>query len=144
MLNTEPYIIVAEDDTDDVLFLKDELSQLCPKINCLHFLDGGQVVDYLTACPEDQHPGLIVIDYKMPVLSGADLLAFLRSQDRFRPIVKVVWTSSPRLDEHLQCLALGADIFSVKPSDTVEWRQFGEKIAGQITADLQRKSTSQD
>jgi CheY-like chemotaxis protein len=139
MLNTEPYIIIAEDDEDDVLFLKDELSHLCPKIDCLHFSDGGKAVDYLNACPEDNHPRLIVIDYNMPFVSGADLLEFLRSQDRFKPIIKAVWTSSPRLDEHLQCLALGADLFFVKPSSTVEWRQFAEKIAEQITAEHPRR-----
>jgi two-component system response regulator len=129
MLPANCYVLLAEDDEDDVLFFREEFSHHCPSVEILHFTDGKEVIDFLAGCPLESEPALLLLDYKMPTISAIEVLDFLQSQERYRTMKKLVWSTSSRLDERDRCLSLGADSFLRKPGMETEWKEIGLKIA---------------
>ncbi len=66
---------------------------------------------------------LIVLDLNMPILNGTQTLRKLKSDDRFRDIPVVIYSTSVNDIEREECYRLGALDYLVKPStfsDSVE------------------------
>ena len=92
----------------------------------LFFVNNGkEVLSALEKLKDDQLPCLIVLDYNMPGLSGADILKEISTNNRFRNIPKVVWSTSGSDKFKKTCLELGAADYVIKPSS----HQDLEKIA---------------
>jgi CheY-like chemotaxis protein len=109
-------IFLAEDDVDDQEFLKEAFLSIDPTIELVSFSSGLKFVNQLMET-EDQHlPCLIILDYNIPEMNGADILGHLNQYPRFAALPKVVWSTS---DSHLYrqtCLTCGASAYMVKPS----------------------------
>jgi CheY-like chemotaxis protein len=129
MSHARPYILVAEDDTDDVDFLKASLARRCPEIAVTHVSDGQAALDFLTTCPSADLPFLLLLDYKMPIVSAAQVLLYLNTSDRFLPMICAVWSTSGRAEEIQECEALGADRFFTKPASDGEWDALAQQIS---------------
>lgn len=115
-------ILVADDDPDDRLLLREAFrdSRLA---NELHFAeDGQQLLDYLQRRPPygdaRRHPlpGLILLDLNMPRVSGREALLALKDDPLLRRIPVVIFSTSSAEDEARDCLAAGAAAFIGKPS----------------------------
>jgi len=109
-------IFLAEDDIDDQEFLKDALLQIDPKIELVSFSSGLKFIKRLAEIEDAQLPCLIVLDYNIPEINGAEILVQLRDQNRFANIPKVVWSTSDSQLFRENCLACGAKAYLVKPS----------------------------
>ena len=58
---------------------------------------------------------LILTDINMPDINGLELLAFLKSNPRYREIPTVVITTEGKEEDRRRGLALGADEYLIKP-----------------------------
>ncbi|MDD5224633.1 MAG: response regulator [bacterium] len=58
---------------------------------------------------------LILTDINMPDINGLELLAFLKSNSRYREIPTVVITTEGKAEDRQRGLALGADEYLIKP-----------------------------
>jgi CheY-like chemotaxis protein len=128
MPTTKPYVLIAEDDYDDVLFFKEAFCACYPDIDIVHFSDAEAVVDFLADCPIGSQPKVILLDYRMPSLDAADILYFLQTKDNYRAISKIVWSASSRQEERQTCEALGAISFFSKPETSEEWNRLVHQI----------------
>ena len=63
-------IVIIDDDSDDIEFFKEVLSDIVPNEIVL-LKDSTLVVDYL--CQENCHPFLIISDISMPKMNGFEL-----------------------------------------------------------------------
>ncbi|MCS3698700.1 response regulator [Salinibacter ruber] len=85
--------------------------------------DGAQALDFLfgRAAHADRSvedaPGLILLDLKLPKVSGHEVLRALKSDERTRHIPVVVLSSSGERSDVERCYALGANSYVVKPVD---------------------------
>jgi len=70
-------------------------------------------------------PGLILLDLKLPKVSGHEVLRALKSDDRTRHIPVVVLSSSGESSDVEECYALGVNSYVVKP---VDFGQFTETV----------------
>lgn len=70
-------------------------------------------------------PCLILLDLKLPRVSGHEVLRVLKTNDRTRTIPVVVLTSSNQERDVAECYHLGANSFVQKPADL---REFREKV----------------
>lgn len=130
------YILLADDDPDD----QDAFSEAFIRHNPNAFVktvnDGKELLEWLDGCPADGLPTLIMLDYKMPVLSGPEALQVLASNAAYAHIPKLVWSSSVRTKDIDECMRLGAARYFKKPSSFQELaesiRQINEIFAAQL------------
>ncbi len=74
---------------------------------------------------------LLLVDMLMPGMDGSELIARLRSDDRFRDIPAIVVTVSEEKDLVRRCFQLGASDFLRKPWDVTD-------LAARVKAHLER------
>src|SRR4051794_20635127 len=66
--------------------------------------------------PEDR-PGVILLDVKMPLLNGIEVLREIKKAPGLREIPVVMLTSSAEEADLAACYGLGANSYTVKPVD---------------------------
>jgi two-component system, response regulator len=115
-------VIIAEDDPDDRLLIKDALKEACRQPIDVRFVqDGAEMLDYLhkrgrfdslNAAP---HPELVLLDLNMPRVGGMEVLEEIKGDPALRTIPVVVLTTS-RSPEHIsRTYELGGNGFITKP-----------------------------
>jgi CheY-like chemotaxis protein len=117
MSNRRPYILVADDDPDDREMLVERFLRLHPAAGVEQMANGYQVLDFLRKCPEEELPELLVVDYKMPGMTGAEVLDILREDERYRNLPKIVWSTSNNQEYIDRAMKSGADKYFAKPQD---------------------------
>ena len=112
-----PFIFLAEDDIDDQELLAEAFSQLDSTIAVKAVSNGKKALSFLEQLTPGQAPCLIVLDYNLPELSGAEILEKLNKTEQFKDVTKVVWSTSNSPVYEKICLDLGAKAYLVKPND---------------------------
>jgi len=114
-------ILMAEDDADDRLMVREAWTE-SRLANPLHFVeDGEELMDYLSR--RDQFaelqgkplPGLILLDLNMPKKDGREALAEIKADPALRLIPIVVLTTSSAEEDILRTYDLGGCSFITKP-----------------------------
>jgi CheY-like chemotaxis protein len=120
MLDHVP-ILLAEDDLNDLLLMQRALDRADVRNPVFPVRNGREIVEYLEGSGEfaqrDKHPlpGLLLLDLKMPVMDGFDVLAWLRAHPQYDTLPVVVLSGS-RLEEDIQkSRELGVHDYRVKP-----------------------------
>jgi CheY-like chemotaxis protein len=114
-------ILIAEDDAEDRMLVKDALTE-SRLANNIHFVeDGEQLLDYLNnrGKYEDKianpSPGLILLDLNMPKMDGREALREIKKDSKLRIIPIVVLTTSQAEEDVLKTYDLGVSSFITKP-----------------------------
>jgi CheY-like chemotaxis protein len=126
MANT--YILLADDDEEDQDLLKEALIQENPTAGIASVWNGQEVFSFLESCPEDSLPCLILLDYKMPMLNGPEVLDRLGGNPRYSSIPKAVWSTSSQQEYIDKCLGKGALQFFVKPNNPSELHKIANRL----------------
>ena len=116
-------ILVADDDEDDCLLVRDALRDWNPGTDIRFAGDGQVLMDYLHSCeadcksPEKPCPDLILLDLNMPLKSGREALQEIKADPRLKSIpVVILSTSSDQRDINF-CHKHGANSFISKSPD---------------------------
>jgi len=115
-----PYIALADDDPDDQDMLANRFLKIHPGIAFQFFKDGEEITRFLEDCPTADLPSLVILDYKMPVQTGADVLKTLQANERYNTIRKVVWSTSGNQQYVSECMQYGAERYFTKPNNIQE------------------------
>jgi CheY-like chemotaxis protein len=108
-------ILVADDDSEDQELLGDAIAEVDPKAQAEMVFNGREAVEYLEKCPDNNLPCAIILDYSMPYLNGAEVLAILCKDPRFNAIPKFVWSTSNSKVHINECRENGALNYFIKP-----------------------------
>ena len=127
-------ILLAEDDIDDQELLTEAFVEADPSVAIVIAPNGAKAVAHLESLPPEQLPDLIVLDYNMPELDGAQVLQILNSNQYYIPISKVILSTSPSPYYKDACLSLGADGYFTKPSSYGEMGSLIKEILQLCTA----------
>jgi len=121
-------IFLADDDEDDQQLLKEAFTSIDASIQFCVAENGKQALTCLDTLPNHQLPCLIVLDYNMPELNGAEVLQHIVKQGRYTDVPKIIWTTSnsPAHKEH--CLRMGADAYLVKPDNIKDIENMARKM----------------
>jgi CheY-like chemotaxis protein len=119
-------ILMAEDDPRDLELTLNALgeSKLANQVAVVR--DGEDALDYLyrrgtfSSRPRG-NPVVVLLDLKMPKISGVEVLRQMKSDEQFRMIPVVILTSSREQPDLKECYQLGANAYVVKP---VDFQQF--------------------
>jgi two-component system response regulator len=129
----EVSILMAEDDPDDRILMKEALLEN-NIINKLSFVeDGAELLDYLYkkgrfSSPETVRPGLILLDLNMPKLDGREALKQIKSDPDLKRIPVIVLTTSNAEEDITRSYDLGVNSFISKPSKFSDLVQVASQI----------------
>ncbi|MBA4239778.1 MAG: two-component system response regulator [Sphingobacteriaceae bacterium] len=122
-------ILLVEDSSSDaemtINALKD--NNLINKL--YHVKDGAAALDFIFAegiYSEriiDDKPKIILLDIKMPKVSGIEVLQKIRSDERTKTIPVVMLTSSKEDPDIKKCYDLGVNSYVVKPLEFDEFQK---------------------
>jgi CheY-like chemotaxis protein len=105
-------ILIIDDSEDDRLLCYHTFRRLGLRELVVQLKDGEEAIEYLQ---RDRSAALILLDLKMPKLSGFEVLQWIRGQPGMEKFPVVIMTSSPLPSERSKALDLGANEFHVKP-----------------------------
>jgi CheY-like chemotaxis protein len=114
---SQPLVFLAEDSEDDAFFFRRALLKANVGCALLRAENGKVAIEMLgrEAAPSGHRPILIFLDLKMPVMSGFEVLEWLRFSG-IDPLPKVIVLSgSNDHDDIERALSLGATDYLVKP-----------------------------
>jgi len=117
-------ILLVEDNPDDVLLTKRALSKNNIVNDLVVVNDGQEALDYLFGTNDGaKHPApcLVLLDLKLPKVSGLEVLQRIRSEERTRLIPVVVLTTSNEERDLIESYSLGANSYVRKPVDFNEF-----------------------
>lgn len=115
-------VLVAEDDPDDCLLVREAWQENRLTSELQFVSDGEELTDYLRrrgrfARPDaSPRPDLILLDLNMPRKDGREALREIKSDPDFRRIPVVVLTTSVSEEDITRTYDLGVNSFIVKPS----------------------------
>lgn len=111
-------ILLVEDSRDDVELITSALEHLQNRIDVAR--DGEQALDYLHrrgkhADRRGGNPGLVLLDLKLPKVTGLEVLADMRNDKALKHIPVVILTSSREEQDLVHGYRNGANAYVVKP-----------------------------
>jgi CheY-like chemotaxis protein len=131
-------VLVIDDDPDDLALTVMLLRKVAHPSGLVTLTDGEAAVDFLTgvAPGSESFPLAIVLDVKMPGMSGLDLLEWVREHRVFDRVPVAMWSSSDDMRDVERAARLGAQCYLGKypPVPAVEelfvairaWRGIGK------------------
>ena len=131
-------ILVAEDDPSDVLLLKMAFKQAGLPNALIIARDGQEAIEYLAGDPpyndRSLHPlpVLLLLDLKMPRMSGHDVLEWMAGHPDLGDLPVVVLSSSAHRSDVEKALQLGAKDYQVKPHDFKQLTRLVQEIVARF------------
>ena len=129
---TEPVdLLLVEDQSSDAELALRALRELAlgPHVRLVE--DGAEALDFIFGRAAYAHrrvtdaPALILLDLKLPKVSGHEVLRALKSDERTKHIPVIVLSSSKEDRDVQRCYELGVNSYVVKP---VDFGQFTETV----------------
>jgi DNA-binding response OmpR family regulator len=104
------HVLVADDEPHIGRIIKMKLEQGPFRVTLA--FDGKEA---LQALEHESDICLVLLDLMMPHLSGLDVLAAMRGDDRWRGVPCIILTAAGQEQQHTRAMELGATDFMTKP-----------------------------
>ena len=119
-MNVIKHILLVDDDPNDVELTLTALAESNLANEVVTARNGAEALDYLYqrgkfSARQDEFPAVILLDLKMPKVSGIEVLRQIKADADLKLIPVVVLTSSREATDLEQCYQLGVNAYVVKP-----------------------------
>jgi CheY-like chemotaxis protein len=121
-------IVMIEDDEGHARLIEKNIRRAGIYNPIHHFTDGTAAIDYLyndPAGPRHNGPALILLDLNLPDMSGIDILAKVKTDEKLKLAPVVVLTTTDDKVEIQRCYDLGCNVYITKP---VNYESFADAI----------------
>jgi two-component system response regulator len=112
-------VLLVEDDPHDAMLVERSFQRSGLGVSLVKARDGGEALDYLRKGISKGDPGriprFILLDLKLPRMSGFEFLKEVKAAPPFSHIPVVVLTSSMEGEDVEKAYQLGANAYLVKP-----------------------------
>lgn len=133
-MNTDQHvdILLVEDNPEEAQLAIRSFKKSNLANQVLHIDDGEEALDFIFARNQYAHrdpvnlPKLILLDLKLPKVSGLDILRAVKQHPQTRMIPVTVLTSSREEPDIVACYDLGVNSYIVKP---VNFESFSKAVA---------------
>lgn len=116
-------ILLVEDDEADILLLRHAFRNARIANPLIEVRNGQAAIQYLSGdgayADRVRHPipFLILLDLRLPKLSGFEVLEWIRDQSEFAQLIVVVLTASDHVPDKTRAHELGANSYLIKPGN---------------------------
>ncbi len=121
-------ILLVEDNPDDQLLLRRAFAKNAITNPLVVACDGVEALSLLHHEADPLRPALIMMDLKLPRMTGHELLRIIRADDRTRRVPVVILTSSGEDNDIAESYNLYANSYIRKPVDFQEFH----RVVGQV------------
>jgi CheY-like chemotaxis protein len=126
----ENQILHVEDNPDDVMLMNLAFNRAGIAARLHVVADGDQAISALEQSAfNGGTPVCVLLDVKLPRVSGLEVLAWIREQPRLRRLPVILLTSSSQTADINRAYDLGANSFLVKPPDLDSLTQLVKTVA---------------
>ena len=131
-----PVILLAEDDANDVFFLRRAFQKANVPCKILDVSNGQEAISYLKGLGPYQNredfpkPAVLLLDLKMPLVNGFEVLEWIKSRQELADLPTLVLSSSAHEGDMARARQLGAREYHVKPSSLAQLTDLAQQIAG--------------
>jgi len=128
--------MAVEDDEEDILLLRRAFRNAHIANPLIEVTDGQAAIQYLSGEGDYADrtrypiPFLILLDLRLPTLSGFEVIAWIRDQAQLANLIVVVLTASDHVPDVTKARDLGANSYLVKPGNFEELVQMVKRIKG--------------
>jgi CheY-like chemotaxis protein len=127
-MKADNIVFLAEDDLDDQEMLIEAMKQQDISLEFIIANTGSKAFDTLKKNRDEKKIRLIILDYNLPEISGAEILCRLKDQKLFENIPKVVWSTSNSPVYQKKCMEFGAHSYIVKPTGIAGIRSIAKEL----------------
>jgi two-component system response regulator len=131
-----PLVFLVDDDSNDEELARVALKRTGIAHRLMVARDGAEALDWLfrRGLHQERDPSLkpcvVLLDLKLPKMSGLEVVEAMRSDERTRHLPIVVFTSSSEEHDLRESYRLGANAYVRKPVDFAEYK----KLVNDVTA----------
>ena len=119
-------IVMVEDDHGHAKLIEKNIRRANISNEIVHFDHGQPALDYLFSEEVlDNVPMLFLLDLNLPDMSGTDILAEVKQDERLKRAPVVVLTTTDDKVEIQRCYDLGCNVYITKP---VDYEAFADAI----------------
>ena len=125
-------ILLIEDNPHDIEMIVAAFKEHRIDVPVVSVKDGAEAMDYLFGKKgivqqgQAAYPKIILLDLKLPRVSGLEILKKIRADEKARQIPVVVLTSSNEEKDRAESYTLGVNSYIVKP---VDYESFSHCVA---------------
>lgn len=132
MANPNDRILVADDDPSDRYLLKKAIEESDPDMEIFFSANGEELITQVKEHFSRDHklPKLILLDLRMPKLSGIETLKIIKSDPIFQMIPVLTMSISDTDEEVFEAYKNGANSFIKKPTTYEGLLEFVKTIHG--------------
>ena len=124
-MTASAHVLVADDEPHIGRIIKMKLEQGPFRVTLVY--DGREALEVLE---RERDIDLVLLDLMMPHLTGLDVLAAMRNDDRWRTLPCIILTAAGQEQQHQRALELGASEFLTKPFSPKKLYQRAAELAG--------------
>ena len=120
------HILLVEDDLHDVELTLEALHEHSPASSVFVVNDGEEALDYLSCRGKfagriSGPPIVVLLDLKMPKVSGLEVLKVIKADEQMKTIPVVILTSSREEPDLIESYKYGVNAYVVKPVDFADF-----------------------
>ena len=127
---SEPYILIAEDNSGDVALIRLALDEQGVTLKLQVQADGESAIGFvnqidagIAACP-----ALVILDLNMPKIDGREVLQRIRRSGICGSVPVIVFSSSDSDRDRQVSVSLGATMYLKKPSNLEDFLHIGKTL----------------
>lgn len=126
-LKPERYILLVDDDPDELLLFEDALKELPDSPTLTYARDGQQLMQFL-GNEQGKLPAIIFLDLNMPRMNGFETLQEIRKSDKLHKIPVVIFSTTSQAQAIDKVYEQGANYFIRKPNTFAMLKEVIERI----------------
>lgn len=110
-------ILWVDDDADDLQIMQEILTKNKKNYRIVEAHNGKEALTYLKRAKENSNlPCLVILDINMPVLDGKETLAIIKSEEDYRSLPVVVFTTSESETDKMYCQRYATEMVTKPPT----------------------------
>jgi two-component system, response regulator len=144
----EKYVLLVEDNEDDVALTQIAFRRSQVPNELVVVTDGQEALDFLFGQGQyagrdtSQTPAVVLLDLKLPCVSGQEVLRQIRMDEKISRLPVVVLSSTTNMEEIKECEQLGISRYYRKPGNFEEFAKIIQDIRISFMETMERPASN--